>query len=329
METILNYGIAFIVWFQGFGSWLVEPMKFFSFLGSETFIMVLIPLIYWCVDAPLGLRIAVIVLFSGGINEIAKLALYGPRPYWFTTQVKAYAAESNFGVPSGHSQSAVALWGTAASIIKHRWLWLLAFFFILMIGLSRLFLAVHFPHDVLAGWAIGGLLVWGYLKCWQPAVSWLEGKSLGQQIGLAFALSLIMIVLGSIAYGSLHTWVMPAAWLENARLAGVDVLPAPVSLKNTISFAAALFGFLSGVAWTNSRGGYNASGNTNRKMLRFLLGLVGLLVFYIGVGKITPAGENLASFLGHYLRYALVGLWISAGAPWLFQKLNLLQRKNT
>ena len=47
---------------------------------------------------------------------------------------------------------------------------------------------------------------------------------------------------GSIAYGALRTWVMPAEWLANARQAGVDVLPAPVTLENTISFSAALLG---------------------------------------------------------------------------------------
>ena len=35
---------------------------------------------------------------------------------------------------------------------------------------------------------------------------------------------------------------MPAEWLANARQAGVDVLPAQVTLENTISFSAALLG---------------------------------------------------------------------------------------
>src|SRR3972149_286454 len=139
MESILQGGIAFIVWLQGFGGWLELPMKLFSFLGAEEFFLLALPIIYWCVDAGAGLRIGTIVLFSSGVNDILKLAFHGPRPYWFSTQVKALAAETSFGVPSAHAQTAVSLWGMAAAQIRRSWAWAVAVFIILMIGLSRLY----------------------------------------------------------------------------------------------------------------------------------------------------------------------------------------------
>jgi membrane-associated phospholipid phosphatase len=327
MEAIWNNGIAFIVWFQGLGAWLIAPMKFFSSLGSAEFYLFLLPLLYWCVDTNLGLRIGVIALFSSGSNEILKLSFHGPRPYWLSTQVKAYAAERTFGIPSGHAQNGTSLWGMIAALIRRPWAWLLAIFLILMIGLSRLYLGVHFPLDLLLGWALGALTVWAFLKWWDVVAVWVTGKSLGQQVVLAFAFSALMLVLGSIALGTLRGWVLPASWLANAQQAGVDVLPSPASLENTVTSAAALFGMFTGLAWMHSRGGYDASGDANHRILRLFPGMLGSLVFYLGLRVIFPQGDGFVPYLFRYVRYALLGLWVTGGAPWLFQKLNLAHRK--
>lgn len=323
MDAFWNNGIAMVVWFQGLGGWLVLPMKFFSFLGTETFFLLLVPLLYWSVDAGLGLRLGCMVMFTGAVNGILKLSFHAPRPYWFSPQVKAYLAETSFGVPSAHAQTAAGLFGLAAGLLKRRWGWLLAFLLIIMIGLSRIYLGVHFPFDVLAGWAIGAFILWGFIHWWDGLAVWVKQKSLGQQIGLAFALSIIFLVLGSIAFGSLRGWVLPPAWFENARISGADVMPAPVTLDSTITPAALLFGVLAGVAWMNSRGGFSAKGSLAHRLLRLLPGLAGIMVIYLGLKVIFPGGDSLLAYILRYLRYGLVGLWLSAGAPWVFYKLNL------
>jgi membrane-associated phospholipid phosphatase len=323
MDAIFNAGIAFIVWFQSLGSWLVTPMKFFSFLGSENFFLFMLPLLYWVVDARLGLRIGVVFLISGGLNDILKLSLHGPRPYWFSSQVKAYAAETSFGVPSGHAQIAMGLWGTLAATLKRRWGWFVAIFLILMIGLSRLFLAVHFPHDVLLGWAIGALTLWAFVSAWEPVAAWAARKTLLKQVGLAFLLSVLMLVAGVIAYRSLDAWSLPADWLANAQLAGFQELPAPVSLETTITLSAVLFGMLAGAAWIKTQGGYDASGTVQERLLRLIPGLLGIFVLYFGLRIIFNQDDPFLAYFLRYLRYALVGLWVSGGAPWLFLKLKL------
>jgi hypothetical protein len=57
----------------------------------------------------------------------------------------------------------------------------------------------------------------------------------------------------------------------------------------------------------------------------FLLGLVGVLVLWYGLGLVFPRDEAVIPYILRYLRYALVGGWISAGAPWLFTRLKLVQ----
>jgi hypothetical protein len=211
----------------------------------------------------------------------------------------------------------------AASQIKRGWAWVVAIFLMIMIGLSRLYLAVHFPHDVLLGWTLGLLILWAFVRWWDPVAAWAARKSLGQQVGLAFAASLLMLVLGALAFGTLRGWTPPAAWLENVRLAGVDELPAPVTLNSTITFSAVLFGMLAGLGWMNSRGGFSSDGSFGQRVGRFLLGITGVLVLYLGLKAIFPGGNELLPYVLRYLRYALIGLWISAGAPWVFIKLKL------
>src|SRR5512135_266881 len=118
-------GIQFILLLQQ-ATWLEAPMRFFTFLGTADFFFLVLPVVYWCVDAGLGMRIGFILLFSNAFNEVAKLAFHTPRPYWVSAQVKALAAEASFGVPSGHAQLAAGVWGTAAARMGRAWSWIVA-----------------------------------------------------------------------------------------------------------------------------------------------------------------------------------------------------------
>jgi len=126
METILNVGINWIVALQSLGGWLTLPMKFFSSLGTEEFYMLVLPVLYWCINSSLGTQVAFILMISGGVNEAFKMAFHGPRPYWYSSQVEGLAAETSFGVPSGHAQNAISVWGIMAAGIRKWWAWLLA-----------------------------------------------------------------------------------------------------------------------------------------------------------------------------------------------------------
>lgn len=328
MEAIIQAGIAFALWFQGLGGWLEAPMKGFTFLGSEEFFLLGLPVIYWCVDARIGLRMGVILLLNGALNSVLKLAFFGPRPYWVNPQVRALASETSFGVPSGHAQIATGLWGMLASQVKRPWAWAAAIFLILMIGLSRLYLGVHFLHDVLLGWLFGALTLWAVLRLWDSTAAWVQTKSTGQQVGLAFLLSVIMLVAGAIAFGAVRNTPLPPEWTANSLAAGAHEAPAPITFNSVITSAATLFGLLAGLAWMRLRGGFHAGGALMQRILRFVVGLVGVAILWYGLGAIFPRGEEIVAYVLRYLRYALVGGWISAGGPWVFIRLGLANSDN-
>jgi len=113
--------------------------------------------------------------------------------------------------------------------------------------------------------------------------------------------------------------------VANAMAAAVDELPAPVSLNGILTAAGALFGLAVGLAWMETRGGFDAGGKAWKRVARYLLGLIGIAVFYFGLKLIFPEGETLVAFGARYIRYTLVGLWISGLAPAFFIRLKLAE----
>jgi membrane-associated phospholipid phosphatase len=321
METILNAGLHWNIFFQGLGTWLKTPMEIFSFFGTEYFFLLLLPALYWCLDAGTGIRVGVILLLSTSLNDAFKLVFHGPRPYWVSSQVIDFARETSFGSPSGHAQISVGVWGMLAACLHKWWGWLAAILMMLLIGISRLYLGVHFPHDVILGWLLGALLLWLVIRYWEPVRARVRNMSLGQQVLISFLFSLVLVVLSLIPFLwlELTKWQPPQEWTQFATQA--------VTLSGAFTTAGTLFGLLIGLAWFNRQGGFSTSGPIWKRLLRFLLGAAGILVFYVGLdvlfGLITPDAEALLPYILRYIRYTLVGAWVSAGAPWLFIRLRL------
>jgi len=152
-DEILYWGIELILWLQSLGDWPAGLMNLFTFTGYAEFYLLIMPAVYWCWDSRLGLRLAVVFLLSTALNFYVKLLIHDPRPYWLEPEVRLLSrAEITFGAPSGHAQNAVAVWGTLAAYLKSSWAWVIAGLLMFFVGLSRIYLGVHFPTDVLIGW---------------------------------------------------------------------------------------------------------------------------------------------------------------------------------
>lgn len=104
---------------------------------------------------------AFLALASGGaaaLNILAILSFQRARPTLWPTLVQ----ETDYGFPSGHAMGSLAVI-TALIILAWptRWRWLVLAFgspFVLAVGLSRIYLGVHYPSDIVAGWC--GALLW-------------------------------------------------------------------------------------------------------------------------------------------------------------------------
>jgi undecaprenyl-diphosphatase len=111
-----------------------------------------------------GHRWSVLLLLTGGvggtlINTLLKYLIGRPRP----DVVAALTDVMTPSFPSGHAMSSLILYGAIAYIVgrleptarMRRWTWTLAAVLIASIGTSRIYLGVHYPTDVLAGFIAG------------------------------------------------------------------------------------------------------------------------------------------------------------------------------
>ena len=327
MSTIQSTGIAIVLFLQGIGEWLTGPMEFLSFLGVAEFYLLLMPALYWCVDTGLAVRLGLILLPSSALNNSLKIFLHQPRPYWITQQIKALATYSDFALPSGHAQNAVTYWGLLAASLRRRWAWAAALALMFLIGLSRVYLAVHFPTDVIIGWLVGALLLWAFLRWEGPVADWIRCRSAGQLVLISLLVSLALLGLTGVAIASLADWQVPTLWYQNA-VAGTGEPPDPLAPLDTLTATGALFGLTSGLIWMSQAGGFRTDGPTWKRMVRFLVGIVGVAALWFGLKQVFTQESNWLGFSLRFVRYALVGLWISAGAPALFLRLNLADTRD-
>jgi undecaprenyl-diphosphatase len=132
--------------------------------GTVVLMIVVIAALFLTLSARKYSAILLVVAASGGLllNGVLKLGFDRPRPSIFIPAV--HAVSSSF--PSGHAMSSAIVYGTvaylAARLHRRRWArWLVmafAFLVIVLISLSRMYLGVHYPSDVVAGVIIG--LAW-------------------------------------------------------------------------------------------------------------------------------------------------------------------------
>jgi membrane-associated phospholipid phosphatase len=330
MNPILDWGINFIAGLQTSAPWLVAPSRFFSFLGTEGFYLFILPFLYWCVDVRLGLRVSVILSVSDSLNTFFKFVFHQPRPYWVSDKVRVINTEASYGMPSGHAQHAVTVWGTMAAWVKGWPGWLMAAF-IFLIGFSRIVLAVHFPTDVLAGWLIGGVILWAFLKWEAPVMAWFSRFTLAQKIGLAFAASMLLLII-SLAGLAFVPPADPPQWEITAARA-ISLAPGESAINSRVTtgmvgVAGTFFGLVAGAILIFQRGGFDARGTWWKRAVRFALGMIGVGILWLGLRMVFPRDASLVSQVLRYLRCALTGFWVAYGAPWVFIKLGLHNTAN-
>lgn len=134
---------------------LNEFMLLITKLGEETAFLVAALVVFWCVNKQLGYYLMSVGFIGTMGNQFLKLWFRVPRPWVldpeFTILEQAREAAAGYSFPSGHSQSSVGTFGALAAGVKHKWVKVVCICVCILVPLSRMYIGVHTPADVLVG----------------------------------------------------------------------------------------------------------------------------------------------------------------------------------
>lgn len=273
-----------ILWLQRFANPALDT--FFlavTRLGSEEVYAAIVAFVYWCVNRRLGFRLGLLVFVTFFLNAAVKDALGLPRPGGPGVRVLAGETGLGPGFPSGHAQGTTTVWAYLYAAFRRRGLLAAALVIVPLVSLSRLYLGLHYPADVLGGIAIGLAVVAAF-------------QALAARLGRA----------------------SPPPWLPAAGGLALPLL-ALLLYRSDDAYrtVGALIGMAEGYLLQERLLAFSERTTPGRQAIKLVIGLAGLLAVRVVTKPFLPDGPSLL------LRYGLTGLWTALGAPLTFRALGL------
>lgn len=214
-----------IPWVQNWIGLEAEPIiTFITDWGGPLGWFITLQLVFVLGGIARGLRLTALATLALLTNDWLKWIIAEPRPYLIDDAVTALSTTTGWGMPSGHAQGGIAIWGGMAWLFQHK-KFIVALFILLALatGLSRIYLGVHSPAQVFAGMAIGLIILtliligWNKLCVWFASLSW---RACWFVFVTAILIAIGITELIAVIYGA---YVVPQAWLEiHANITGAE-----------------------------------------------------------------------------------------------------------
>ena len=153
----MNFQLNILKFFQSMRNPILNAFFLILTISTEVPVVVLLTaIIYWCINKKYGQKLLFTLIPNIVINTGIKELVKEPRPIG-AKGLKSLRTETatGYSFPSGHTQTATTFWTSLILIFKQKWIYILGSIMILGVGLSRLYLGVHWPVDVVGGWIFG------------------------------------------------------------------------------------------------------------------------------------------------------------------------------
>jgi undecaprenyl-diphosphatase len=269
-------------------------------LGEQAVVIAVSALIYWNIRKRGGYIIIMAYIASMVVNDILKISFQTARPFQELVGVTALRVETaeGFAFPSGHTQGATTLFVALALVFRRNVLYLLTAAAATLVGVSRVYLGVHWPIDVVASWVLGSLLAF---LVYRGLVRWRHYGPLDAI--LIVGIAVLAVITGSVV--GIAATLAPAIQASSmGELGGVGI------------------GLLAGFAVERRYVGFSTTGRFSVKLLRYLLGLVGTAVLLVLPGMLEPT-VYVGDFLIDVVRYGLAGFWAVGLFPLIGRRTGL------
>jgi membrane-associated phospholipid phosphatase len=303
LASLIPWGTGAILWVQSFRHPFFDALFLAAtFLGEEEFFLIFLPFIYWCLNKQVGIGLVYISIFSHYLNSVVKLTFGLPRPS--DPRLVLLRTETSPSFPSGHAQSAVVNWGYLATQFRHKIFSIVAVVLVLLIAFSRIYVGVHFPQDVVGGLLIGLLLLVAY--------NWVVETIEKQCFDLPLPIKLTLSIVIPLALLFAHPFDVDGTY--------------PAELAATTM--GTILGMSIGFVLEQEHIRFKVDGLWWKRGLRFILGMVLVVIFYLGLKVVSPeqVSHSVAIAL-RMIRYSLVGFSTAFLAPWLFVATSLAERE--
>jgi hypothetical protein len=267
-------------------------------LGSAYFYLVLIAIWFWAVDKREAMLAVFVLIVSVVSNYWLKIIFKNPRPP--VTNWLSGVHAPNYSLPSGHAQNSMVMWGWMGLKSRRWWMGTLSVTLIGLIGASRVYIGVHWLGDVVAGWAVGILLLIAMWKLEEPTRSFLSKYN----PNLPY-LGLVIFGLGALILTETLSPLTAEGLAANFGSSGGLIIGLGIGLaleKRYVNFEIA-----------------PKQGEKWRTALRVNLGLI--MVFAIAASLSLMLQEEVY-WMGA-VQYALVTISVIFIWPLLFKKLGL------
>jgi len=287
-----------MLFFQSISSPLLDTVgEFATWFGEQTVFIFITAYLLWCMNKQKGFTIFSTLFVSLFTMNALKAIIRQPRPFMVIEQLEGKRLETatGYSFPSGHSTGAASFYSSLAYLQRRRWLSIICAVLILLVGVSRIYLRVHWPLDVFAGITLGIVVT--------LLLAELFGK-LYQNKGLLIGFSYIVGIVSTVA-GLILAFLISAHAVDE------------VAFGDMMKLLALGSGGYIGFAIEESRIHYATDGTFGIKLLRFAIGII--VIVLIQAAKAVLPEHMVFSFL----RYALTGAWATVLYPYLGRHVKL------
>jgi membrane-associated phospholipid phosphatase len=167
-ELLASLDDQIIIFLQSFSPLLDPIFGLITFLGDKLFVIGILITIFFCVDKKVAFRAALLVICTAFVTYLLKGIFALERPYLEYERLNKSGINgkndilgqlpTDYTFPSGHSSNVGSFWTFLASRWRHSGFWIIAALIIIFVPLSRCYLGVHWPTDVIIGVLLGILI---------------------------------------------------------------------------------------------------------------------------------------------------------------------------